>query len=90
MWPELRQRIGDLEEAVRRLGADQFALQETFLKLVEQLSRHKDRQITLEARMDRLEDSPSIRARRGVPLATIPLGGSSSPAAPSGSSGAGS
>ncbi len=88
MWlMDERQKVADLAVVVKRQREDLAALWLRLVEISAQLQRRRDEQIVLEARVDRLEQPPATRARRGIPQPMTRLDDSSSPSAPSDSLG---
>lgn len=72
MWlMDERQKVSALETAVQ---LTQHRIKEISIELQhiqEDLTRRKDALVTLEARVQRMEQIPSIQARRKVPVTTV-------------------
>lgn len=72
MWlMEERQKVETLLKAVATLQQAELDRGVIISELTAQLERHKARQITLEARVQRLESAPSTQARRAIPSASL-------------------
>ena len=66
MWlMDERQKVADLAVVVKRQREDLAALWLRLVEISAQLQRRRDEQIVLEARVDRLEQPPSVQARLG-------------------------
>ena len=72
MWlMEERQKLETLGAAVKQMAEQIAALQASLVEIDKRLVMRKDQQVVLEARVDRIERSPSIQARRVIPSANL-------------------